>query len=753
MNKKIIGILVVTLFITATVLPVAGNVSIKNNPERFDKDSIYDESPIEFFEKFGELNDRVTHDMIIDIKQTSDGGYIATGVTQTYAANFYDVWLVKLNSSGDQDWYNTFDQVVGNDFGFSVQQTSDGGYIVAGCYAQTGSALSVYLIKTDSNGDLDWEKKFGTASGHDIAYCVTQTSDGGYAVIALTQSYGAGSNDAWLIKTDSDGEEEWSQTYGGVSSDNGFCVKEIDDGFIITGETETYGNGDDDLWLIKTDSNGDELWNVTHGGEEKDSGHCIVKTSSGYNILGSISSEGDPDDFWLIETDSSGSKISDKTWTGADSGVSGFNTFSKFRGGISMKNTNDDGLILTGITDADGGGTRGAYLIKLDSSGNEDWKQLFGGTAVDEIYSVDKTSDGGYILGGCSFSYGTTANDGWFIKTDSEGSEEWNVTIPINEAPYVPRDPDPEDEETNVEIDISLSWTCGDPNEDTLLYDVYFGTDSSPPKVESNHSATTYDPGILDFETEYFWQIIARDPRGLTTSGPIWSFTTEENLPPNVPSNPDPADGATDVSIEKILSWDGGDPNSGDVVTYDVYFGIDSSPPLVDEDIEETEYDPGTMELATTYYWQIVSEDSQGLTADGDIWSFTTEEEPNEPPTAPEIDGPTEGPVETLLCWTFHSEDPNGNDVRYHIEWGDNSNLTITDFYPSCTPIEMDHTYAEKGTYTISVYAEDTKEAESDESTLEVIIPRHRSRITFHPLIIQLFERFPIFQQLFRIYQ
>ena len=138
-------------------------------------------------------------------------------------------------------------------------------------------------------------------------------------------------------------------------------------------------------------------------------------------------------------------------------------------------------------------------------------------------------------------------------------------------------------------------------------YYVYLGIYDpfeEPPLVSNNQSETTYCPeDILDFETKYAWKIVAWDQYGLKSVGDTWIFTTEENLPPNTPSEPDPSDGADDVSIEKILKWTGGDPNSGDTVTYDVYFGKSSPPQLVEKNLFQTGYDPGTMDFNTKYYW------------------------------------------------------------------------------------------------------------------------------------------------------
>ncbi|KYK31488.1 MAG: hypothetical protein AYK22_07875 [Thermoplasmatales archaeon SG8-52-3] len=316
----------------------------------------------------------------------------------------------------------------------------------------------------------------------------------------------------------------------------------------------------------------------------------------------------------------------------------------------------------------------------------------------------------------------------------------WSFSTRTNDAPYEPSDPSPADGSIDNEINVIVSWTGGDPDGDTVLYDVYFGTSSPPPMVVSNQSATSYNPGLLEFDTTYYWQIVSWDIFDFSATGSIWSFSTEENAPPYTPADPSPTDGETDVSIDEILRWTGGDPNVGDTVTYDVYFGKSSPPPLVDQDITQTAYDPGTMDLGTTYYWQIVSEDSQGATTTGPEWSFTTEEEPNEAPTAPDIDGPDTGKTGVELCWTFHSDDPNDHQVKYIIDWGDGDSEE-TALNDPCTPIEVCHTYEEDGTYIIKAYAEDQKGAKSGESTFEVTIPR--GRFVIHPILLRFFEKNP----------
>jgi hypothetical protein len=221
------------------------------------------------------------------------------------------------------------------------------------------------------------------------------------------------------------------------------------------------------------------------------------------------------------------------------------------------------------------------------------------------------------------------------VAKDSHGATatspiwDFTTTTPANNAPNTPSNPSPVDSATGQSLDVNLSWSGGDPDGDTVTYDVYFDAGDTTPDVlvSNDQSSTTYDPGTLNYDTQYYWQIVARDSHGATATSPVWDFTTTApaNNAPNTPSNPIPVDGATEQSLDVNLSWSGGDPD-GDTVTYDVYFEAGDSTPdvLVSEDQTGTTYDPGTLSGNLHYYWQIVATDEHGMSTAGPVWDFTT---------------------------------------------------------------------------------------------------------------------------------
>jgi len=223
-------------------------------------------------------------------------------------------------------------------------------------------------------------------------------------------------------------------------------------------------------------------------------------------------------------------------------------------------------------------------------------------------------------------------------------------TVVFNNPPNTPSSPSPANHATGISIEADLSWSGGDPDGgDTVIYYVYFGTSATPPlkatigPYPATQFSISYDPGPLVSGIKYYWKIMAKDNKGAQATGPLWNFTTQgpANNPPYVPSNPSPANHAAGISSNADLGWSGGDPDSGDTVTYDVYFGTSSSPPFkgtigpYTATQSSISYDPGPLVSGTEYYWKIVATDNHGVPTTGLLWDFTTE-----PPGQPDIRSP-----------------------------------------------------------------------------------------------------------------
>jgi len=347
------------------------------------------------------------------VQQTTDGGYIITGVTRSYGAGGYDVWLIKTDVNGGEEWNKTFGGLK-VDYGESVQQTSEGGYIITGSTRSYGAGdYDIWLIETDVNGNEEWNKTFG-GSKWDNGKSVQQTSDGGYIITGYIVTRNPNYSDLWLIKTDTNGNEEWNRKFGGLDYDYGQSVHlATDGGYIIAGSTRSYGAGKYDVWLIKTDVNGNEEWNKTFGGSYDDFGYSVQQISNGgYVIAGLTASYGAGDwDIWLIKTDVNGNE----EWNNSF----GESVYDGLVHGWSVQQTSDGGYIIVGVKGSYDAGNCDAWLIKTDLNGNEEWNKTFGGLKGDYGYSVQQTSDGGCIITGIT-SYGAGSSDVWLIKVKGE---------------------------------------------------------------------------------------------------------------------------------------------------------------------------------------------------------------------------------------------------------------------------------------------------------------------------------------------
>ena len=300
------------------------------------------------------------------IVKTSDGGYALAGYTTSFGAGAADFWLVKTDANGNELWNKTYGGTE-DDIAWSMIQTSDEGYALAGytySYSVNIEKFDFWLVKTDSSGNAQWNKTYG-GSDYDWAWSVVQTPDGGYALAGHTASFGAGDYDFWLVKTDSDGNELWNKTYGGTSWDDAYSmVQTSDGGFAIAGRHGSYS-----FWLVKTNSTGDLQWDkkyVKTGYSSR--AHCVVETiDGGFALAGMIAETGETQvyDFWLVKTDANGNELWNKTYGGTEDDIA-----------WSMIQTSDEGYCLVGSTGSLSIESS-ALFVKTDALGNLEWNQTY----------------------------------------------------------------------------------------------------------------------------------------------------------------------------------------------------------------------------------------------------------------------------------------------------------------------------------------------------------------------------------------
>ena len=288
----------------------------------------------------------------------------------------------------------------------------------------------------------------------------------------------------------------------------------------------------------------------------------------------------------------------------------------------------------------------------------------------------------------------------WIYK-DKSGSDKIEFSMELtsfkytyNKPPNTPKNPSPGNNTKDVDIQTSLSWDGGDPDEnDVVTYEIYLGKSKNPPKIGSISKPSTQERITFDLDKEleyntlYYWKVTAKDNNGKESKGPLWCFTTKSNNsnnPPHRPSNPSPNDGETGVNISEpiFLSWDGGDPDENDTVTYEIYLDKNSNPStkidVFSKPATETRISfklDISLENATKYYWRVIATDDKGASKEGPIWNFATEGyvPENKPPFKPNNPTPSDGKegvdINPILSW--YGGDPNEDDVvRYDIYIG-----------------------------------------------------------------------------------
>ena len=413
---------------------------------------------IEWQKSFGGTNS----DDAYSIQETSDGGYIVAGgsrssdgdVTGHHSSSHpgiftRDYWVVKLDSAGNIEWQKSLGGSE-NDYAYSIQQTSDGGFVVAGFsysndgdvtghHGIPGDSLDYWIVKLNSIGNIEWQKSLG-GSNNDWAHSIQQTVDGGYIVAGRSNSNDGdvtghhgitGYPDYWIVKLNTTGNIEWQKSLGGSGWDVANSIQQTgDDGFIVAGystsnDGDVTGNhGSFDYWVVKLNGSGSIEWQKSLGGSDSDYAHSIQQTSDGGFIVAGRghSNNGDAtgnhgsSDFWVVKLNSSGNIEWQKSLGGID-----------YEEAYSIQQTVDGGYIVAGRSSSNDGDVTGNHgesdywVVKLNSTGNIEWQKSLGGSDYEVAYSIQQTSDGVFIVAGYSHS-----NDG--DVTGHHGHTSWSYT-------------------------------------------------------------------------------------------------------------------------------------------------------------------------------------------------------------------------------------------------------------------------------------------------------------------------------------
>lgn len=390
-------------------------------------------------------------DEAFDVQQTTDGGYIVAGSSNSsdndVTANNgdRDYWVVKLDASGVIQWEQNYGGTE-RDIAFSVQQTAEGGYIVVGESRSDDVDVSgnngfsdYWVVKLDASGNIEWEQSYG-GSNNDLPNSIQQTSDGGYIVAGFSFSSDKdvsgnyGHQDYWVVKLDSAGSIEWEQNYGGSEDDRAKFIQQTQDaGYIVVGNShsndiDVSGNyGRQDYWVVKLDMSGNIQWAHNYGGSGYERARSIIQTYDGGYMLGGTGDTNDyditgnygNDDYWLVKLDATGAIEWEQNYGGSDAERL-----------AQVESTADSGYIVIGwsaSSDHDVSNNYGnsdMWVLKLDQSGNIQWEQNYGGSSADPPESIKQTMDGGYVLAGYTLSNDQDVSgnyglfDFWLVKLE-----------------------------------------------------------------------------------------------------------------------------------------------------------------------------------------------------------------------------------------------------------------------------------------------------------------------------------------------
>lgn len=345
---------------------------------------------------------------------TADRGYVVAGYTTSFGVGAYDVWVLKLDAEGNVGWQRTYGVAIGTFEGAnSIQSTADGGYIAVGRSPVPGTSFGdgALVLRLDAGGNVVWQKLYANGG---FANAVQVAAGGGYLVVGVAAPPGGGGYDAWVLKMDDAGDVIWQRTYGSANTDWGTSVQPTaDGGWIIAGTSQPPGTGILHAWVLKLDGAGNVIWHKTYGGTGDYAASAIQPTTDGgYIVTGHArSSPAVGDDAWVLKLGATGDITWQKTYGGPRHDYAS-----------SIQATADGGYIVAGSAGMSDVGPGDAWVLRLGASGDIIWQRTYGGPGLDEVYSIQPTTDGGYIAAGTTNSFGAGEYDAWLLKLDADGA-------------------------------------------------------------------------------------------------------------------------------------------------------------------------------------------------------------------------------------------------------------------------------------------------------------------------------------------
>ncbi len=361
------------------------------------------------------------------ILQTSDGGYIVAGISRSFGHGSSNIWILKFNTVGDIEWQKTYDTDILDEV-YSIQQTSDGGYIIGGEINFYFSGGFIFVLKISSFGDIEWKHYYEdpthihvspineeqtSQQGVEVS-SIQQTNDGGYIAVCNAWLSEFNIRDIWILKLSQYGDIEWNKLYGeSAIDDQAYSTLQTNDGgYIVVGHTESYGAGSSDILILKLASDGTIEWQKTYGGSGSENAYSIQKINDGGYIVAGVTlsfGAGDPD-FWVLKLESDGTIEWQRTYGGIKSETAN-----------SILQTFDGGYVVAGVTTSFGAGNVDVWILKLDILGGIEWQKTYGGSQNEEVFSVHQTVNGGYIVAGSTETYGAGKRDFMILKLFSNG--------------------------------------------------------------------------------------------------------------------------------------------------------------------------------------------------------------------------------------------------------------------------------------------------------------------------------------------